>query len=726
MSLMTVQKRKLYRRAQLDRVLNPSSIAIVGASARPGSFGERLLANLGDFGGRVHLINGKYDRLGERPCYPSLKALPEVPDCVAVTVPREAAEAVILEAADVGAGGVILYASGYAETGQPQRAAEQARLTRIALERGLRILGPNCLGIANYARRARITFSIYPEPRAQMAPAVGIASQSGALSQALSQAMECGAAVSHAFSAGNQCDVDVADLVAYLAEDPACRSIACVFEGMADPERLLEAAELAWQADKPLLIHKVATGTLGAQAAMSHTGSLAGSDAAYRAAFARAGVIQIDNFEALLEAAAFFAKAPPPKAKGVAVVATSGGAGIMAADKAEIHGIELPQPSDSVRQVLEQHIPDFGSARNPCDVTAQVVNNPQSLWACGEAVMSDDAYGAIVVPQPLAFDLHVPRIAAFSQLCERYGKMTCNVMISGWLQGPASLEAEMDPRVAQFRSMDRCFAALAAWHRRDERRKAPPRKVRRISPADAGDAAEALIRKSGNIVLTEREAKAVLSAYGIPTVGEQLVNDAAQAAKAAAAMGFPVALKVESPDIPHKTEAGVIRLNLRDETATREAFEAVMANARRVVPELRINGVLVQPMIPAGVEIIIGGRVDPQLGPLILAGLGGVLVEVLQDTALELAPVTADEAVRMLERLKGARLLRGYRGSAPVDLQRLGEIVGRASELLADQQSLLAELDINPLICSGGKIVAVDALITRRSDVPPTDTRSDS
>jgi acyl-CoA synthetase (NDP forming) len=723
---MAIPKRELYRRAELDRVLNPRSIAIVGASTRSGSFGERLLANLGDFDGNLYLVNSKYERLGERPCYPSLKALPVVPDCVAVTVPRDAAEPVIVEAADVGAGGVILYASGYAETGQPQRVAEQARLTQIARERGLRILGPNCLGIANYARRARITFSIYPEPRAQNAPAVGIASQSGALSQALAQAMECGASVSHAFSAGNQCDVDVADLVAYLAEDTACRSIACVFEGMSDPERLLEASELAWRADKPLLIHKVATGALGAQAAMSHTGSLAGSDSAYRAAFARAGVIQIDNFEGLMEAAAFFAKAPPPKAKGVAVVATSGGAGIMAADKAELHGVPLPQPKDSVRQILEQHIPDFGSARNPCDVTAQVVNNPQSLWACGEAVMSDDAYGAIVMPQPLAFDLHVPRISAFSLLSERFGKVTCNVLISGWLQGPASSEAEMDPRVAQFRSMDRCFATLAAWHHRDERRRAPPRKLVRNAPAAAAEVAASLIRKSDNKTLTEREAKAVLAAYGIPTVPEQLVSSAEQAAKAAAGMGFPVALKVESPDIPHKTEAGVIRLNLTDDATTRQAFEAVMANARRAAPAARINGVLVQPMIPAGIEIIIGGRIDPQLGPLILVGQGGVLVEVLQDTALELAPVTTGEGVAMLERLKSVRLLRGFRGSAPVDLQRLGEIVSKASELLVEQRALLAELDINPLICSGGKIVAVDALISRTSDARPTGHGSES
>lgn len=705
--------RGVYRHADLDRVLSPRSIAIVGASPRAGSFGERLQKNLAGFEGQLYLVNAKYDRLGELPCYPSLAALPEVPDCVAVAVPREAAEPVVLEAARAGAGGVILYASGYAETRKPERIAEQARLKAIARDFGLRIVGPNCLGIANYVRAARVTFSEYPTPRPLTEVAVGIASQSGALSQSLAQAMERGTSVSHAFSAGNQCDVDVADLVAYLAEDPHCKSIACVFEGMAHPERLLEAAEIAWKADKPLLIHKIATGELGAEAAISHTGSLAGSNAAYRAAFERAGAIVVDHFEALMEAAAFFAKAPAPKARGVAVIATSGGASIMAADKAEVHGIELPQPCDAVREVLEQHIPDFGSARNPCDVTAQVVNNPQSLWACGEALMTDEAFGAVIVPQPVAFDFHKPRITAFSELSRRYGKITCNVLISDWLQGPAALEAESDPRVAIFRSMDRCMATLAAWHRRHERRGAGPRKLVRQAPPEAASIASEWIGAAANPTLTEREAKQVLAAYGVPVVSEKLVADVDEAARVAADIGYPVAIKVESPDLPHKTEAGVIRLNLRNEAELRSAFAVVLANAGKVQPPPRINGVLVQPMIATGVEIMVGGRVDPLLGPLVLVGLGGVFVELLKDSSVELAPVTRSEAVAMLGRLRGASVLRGFRGSAPVDVERLADVICRLSELMADQKNRIRELDVNPLICGGGRIVAVDALIAR-------------
>ena len=707
--------RRVYRHADLDRVLHPKSIAIVGASSRAGSFGERLQKNLAGFAGRVHLVNAKYERLGEEPCYPALEALPEVPDCVVAAVPREAAEPVALDAGRMGAGGLILFASGYAETRKPERIAAQQRLTDIAAEYGLRIVGPNCLGIANYRVRARITFSEYPIPREPTAPCVGIASQSGALSQSLAQAIERGASVSHAFSAGNQCDVDVADLVAYLAEDSGCRAIACVFEGMAHPERLLEAAELAWHADKPLIIHKLATGALGAEAAISHTGTLAGSSAAYRAAFERAGAVVVENFEALMEAAAFFAKAPPPKAAGVAVIATSGGASIMAADKAEIHGVCLPQPCERVHAVLEQHIPEFGSARNPCDVTAQVVNNPESLWACGEALMSDDAFGAVIMPQPVAFDFHKPRIAAFSELSRRYGKITCNVLISDWLQGPAAFEAESDPRVAMFRSMERCVATIAAWHRRYERRLAGPRKERRHAAPEASGKAAALLDGAAHRTLTERESKAVLAAYGVPVVAEKLVGDFATAAAVAADLGYPIAIKVESPDLPHKTEAGVIRLNLRSEAELRAAYDAVLANAARVAPRPRIHGVLVQPMIPTGLEIMVGARIDPLLGPLVVTGLGGVLVELMKDVAVELAPVTPAEAKGMLKRLRGAAALNGFRGTAPVDLDRLADVICRLAELAADQRERIAELDVNPLICAGERIVAVDALIARRT-----------
>ena len=707
--------RPVYRHAELDRVLNPRHVCIVGASPKSGSFGDRVLANLAGFGGNIYLVNSKYDLIGDRRCYPSMASLPENPDCVAVVAPRDAVEDIVRQAAQLRVGGVILYASGYAETQLPDRIDLQRRLESIGLDSGLKILGPNCLGIANYVRRARISFSDYPAPRDLPGKSIGIASQSGALSQSLAQAIECGVSISHAFSAGNQADVDVADLVAYLADEPSCHAIACVFEGMAHPQRLLEAAQIAWRRGKALLIHKTATGALGAEAAISHTGSLAGSDSAYRAAFERGGAVVVEEFEGLMEAAQFFAKAPPPKARGIAVLAASGGAAIMAADKAEAHGISLPQPGSEVRRILEANIPDFGSARNPCDVTGQVVNNPLSMPACSDALLSDAAYGALVVPQTLAFEMYKSRLESLGTQSEHYGKITCSVLISNWLQGPGTLEAESNTHVALFRSMDRCFRTLAAWHHRADLTQRGERDVKRVSDFGAARQAAQLIADAPNDRLTERESKAVLELYGIPSVRELAADSLDTLLCAATELGFPLALKVESPDISHKSEAGGVALNLRTPDELRAAYERVLANARRFSPEAKISGVLLQPMMPAGVEVVAGARIDPLFGPLVVAGFGGVLVELLRDSSVELAPINAGEAMCMLLRLKGSALFGGFRGAPAVDLARLADILVRVSEFAADQRSLIAELDINPIICSGSTMMAVDALIVRVS-----------
>jgi acyl-CoA synthetase (NDP forming) len=705
--------RPVYRHAELDRVLNPQHVCIVGASPKIGSFGERVLTNLCGFGGNIYLVNSRYERIGDRRCYPTLASLPENPDCVAVVAPRDAVEEIVREAAQLRIGGVILYASGYAETRLPGRIDLQLRLRNIGLESGLKILGPNCLGIANYLRRARISFSDYPTPRDMPGKSIGIASQSGALSQSLAQAIECGVSISHAFSAGNQADVDVADLVAYLADEPSCHCIACVFEGMAHPQRLLEAAQIAWRNGKPLLIHKTATGTLGAEAAISHTGSLAGSDSAYRAAFERGGAIVVEEFEGLMEAAQFFAKAPPPKARGIAVLAASGGAAIMAADKAEGYGISLPQPGDQVRRILEANIPDFGSARNPCDVTGQVVNNPLSMPTCSDALLSDAAYGALVVPQTLAFEMYKARLESLGVQSEHYGKITCSVLISNWLQGPGTLEAERNAHVALFRSMSRCFHTIAAWHHRADLTQRGERTVKRVSDRNAARQAAQLIADASHDRLTEQESKSVLKLYGIPTVPERGADSLDMLLHAAQEFGFPLALKIESRDVSHKTEAGGVALNLRSMDELRAAYERVRANTRRFSPEAKISGVVLQPMLPAGVEVFAGVRIDPLLGPLIVAGFGGVLVELLRDAAVELAPINAGEATRMLRGLQGAALFGGFRGAPAVDLDRLADILVRVSEFAADQQGLIAELDINPIICAGSAMVAVDALIVR-------------
>ncbi len=708
---MIARDNTVYSHADLVRLLNPQSVAVIGASTRAGSFGERVLNNLTKFAGRHYAVNARYDRIGAQPCYPSVTALPEVPDCAVITTPRESVEAIVRECAEIGVGGAIVFASGYAEVGKSERIAEQERLAGIARGAGMRLVGPNCIGIVNAALGAELTFmtiSPIPPPRPG---AIGLISQSGALGMTLAQASMRNVPFTHVMTSGNSCDVDMADYISFLVEEPGCAAIACVFEGMADPRRLLLAAEMAWRADKPLVVFKMATGEQGAAAAMSHTGSLAGSEAAYRAAFRRAGAILVDDYEALIETATFFAKAPPMKARGVAVLATSGGAAIMAADRAEQHDVPLPQPDAAVRAILETHIPEFGSARNPCDVTAQVMTQPGSLQACAEALLGHSDYAALIVPAAYAIESAAARLPLLSELAGKHGKLVCSLWLSEWRDGPGVKEAEIQPNVALFHSTNSCFAALAAWHWRTGLRAAGPQAAPRLSPDSAAAEAAAMIRAAGGRALTEREAKAVLALYGVPVVGERLTHSAEEAARAAEALGMPVVLKAESPDLPHKTEAGVIRLDLRTADAVREAYGAIMAKAAAVVPRPHVNGILVQPMVPQGIEMVVGARVDPLFGPLVVVGLGGILVELMKDTALAPAPVSRPQALALLDQLKGGRLLDGFRNLPAVDRGRLADIICRVSEFAADQEALIAELDVNPLICAGERIVAVDALI---------------
>nr|MBF0683800.1 acetate--CoA ligase family protein [Pseudomonas sp.] len=703
-----------YRHANLSRLLNPDSIAVIGASPRPTAFGQRLLQNLSRYTGRVYPINAKYDRINDLPCFPDLASLPEVPDCVVIAAAREQVEPLMRECGRLRVGGVVLFASGYAETGKPERIAEQQELVRIARESGVPLVGPNCIGVVNYTRGAVITFSGAPHANENASSSIGLVSQSGALGFAMSQAIEHGVSFSHVLTCGNSADVDVADYVAFLAEDDACSAIALLFEGMSDPLRLMQAAEIARAANKPLIVYKIATGEQGAAAAMSHTGSLAGSKQAYQAAFDRAGIIVVDEFSKLVQTAAFFSKARAPVSDGVAVVSTSGGAAIMAADTAEIHGVPLPQPNDDTSVILHANIPEYGSPRNPCDITAQVLSDPASFTACVDALLADPTYGVLVVPFVFSYDTATPRIAMLNEAARRHGKMVCIVWLTEWLEGPGTREAETSSHVALFRSMDTCFSTLAHWHAR-HRRANPALDAPRAAIAESvREQVGRTLAQNATDTVTESAAKAVLAAYGIPMAPDFRARDVDAAVSAAGQCGYPVVLKVESARIPHKTEAGVVRIKLGDEAAVRSAYDAIMANALRVAPADTIEGVLVQPMVQGELELMIGVKIDPQFGPMVVVGLGGILVELMRDSAIALAPVNHAQALEMLRSLKGFKLLAGFRGSEPVDLNRLADIICRVGDFAVDHQDQITELDINPLICGPGHITGVDALIGLR------------
>jgi acyl-CoA synthetase (NDP forming) len=700
--------------AALRRVLSPRSVAVVGVSAEPTSFGARSTTNLRDFAGPVWAVNPKHAgrELHGRPCYGSVADLPEAPDCVLLALPRTGVLAGVRAAAERGAGGAIVYASGYGETGLPDRVAEEVALREAARSLSLPLVGVNCLGVVDHTTRAGVTFM--PEYPRLTAPAggVSIASQSGALGYALMQAAERGFSLCHMATAGNSTDLDVCDLAAYQLSMPECRAVALAVEGLRDARRLFLLGEAARAAGKAVVALKLGRGEAGAAAAVSHTGSLAGSAAAWSAAFRRAGMAEVEDFEALLETAGLFAKAPPgrPKARGVAIVTPSGGAGIMAADHAEALGLDMPQPAPETERVLRGAIPEFGAPRNPCDLTAQVATNPAMFDACMDAMLADGQYGVVVMP--VVYSHHATtqgRMESMRPHARKHGKPICIAWLPERLEGPGAAAADSAPELPLFRSTRRLMNAVRLWLEHDGRTAAdaPPG-----APASfpALDLAVASLPGGGE-VLTEAEAKALFARAGLPVVEERRATTAQAAAEAAAALGFPVVLKLDSPDIAHKTEVGGVRLDLGSADAVREAFDAVAASARRHAPDARIDGALVQRMAPKGVELILGAKRDPQFGPMVLVGTGGVMAELFRDVALDLAPVTPERAERMLRSLKGFPLLDGFRGAEKADIGAVAAAVAAFSCLVATAGERIAEAEINPLIAGPWGCLAVDGLV---------------
>jgi acyl-CoA synthetase (NDP forming) len=714
-SHLPAAERGVYRHGELARLIHPGRVAILGASARAGAFGERTLSNLARFTGAVDLINPRYESLSGRSCYPSISALPQVPDCVVICVPFDAVEGALAECVAAGVGGAVVYASGYAETGLPERIALQQRLQSIVKSSRTRLLGPNCLGYYNFLNNGFMMFGrvVAATPNTTQLPRVGVVSQSGAIGMALSQAIQRGMSVSHMLTAGNSADVGIADLIAFLAEDPGCQSIACVFEGADSPPRLFEALELAASAEKPVVLLKAGQSNAGAEAALSHTGSLAGEYAFWKAACEARGAIMVDDLEAITEMASFLAKAGRPKAAGAIAVVTSGGAGVISADKGAHWGVPMPQPAGETLALLEENLPEFAARRNPCDVTAQVLNDDGPMRRSAGALLDDPSYGAAVVPHPFADEVGLDRIHLWHELGQQHGKIICYIWCSEWLEGPGVREVEASPYLALFRSMDRCFAALAAWQRREQMMTVRKEERALAIIPDARSVVSERLAALQQQMLTEREAKALLSQYGVPVVDERLATDGDAAIAAADAIGYPVVLKLESPDLPHKTEHGLVMVNVADATEVAEAFATLVSRASQLQAP-RVNGVLVQRMVPRGVEIMIGGRSDPQFGALVVLSLGGVLVEAIGTGVEALAPVGPKQARAMIEQLQGLSLLKGFRDLPAVDLDALAQTISQISHFLADHAGSVRELDVNPLICRGAEICAVDALLVTR------------
>jgi acetyltransferase len=716
---MTPSTRPLYSATDLERLINPKVVAVVGASETRGSFGERTLSNMAAFTGTVFAINPKYQTLLGRPCVPSLAEMPESPDCVVLCVARPMVEGMIEAAAAARAGGVVVYASGFAETAKPDRIEAQQRLIEVAHRTGVRVVGPNCVGLANTRSGAGLNFMPDYAGMGHRRGPIGIVSQSGALGYTVLQGMERGIGFSHYLAAGNSCDVDVCDFISYLAEDDDTKAIVCLLEGVKDGDRFLGAARKARDAGKALIVYKTGNSETSSKAAMSHTGTMVGSVVAYQTAIRDAGAIAIDNLEAVLETASFFAKAKAPSCgKGVGILSTSGGAAVICADKAEAHGVALPALEAKTATALHQVVPDFGSVANPSDLTAEVLKTSETFGFCLDAFTSDSNFSALVMPMIFAHaSSSGARASTIVEATARTDRPLAVVWMNEWYQGPGSELLDADPRVCMFRSADRCFATLRAWfdwHEHRTRYEAPA--AARKSPPSAEQAARAILAaaRGHGAALSETDSKRMLACYGIATPKEILARDPEQAALAAGKIGGSVAIKIVSPDILHKTEAGGVKLGLSAPEDIRAAATDILASATRYAPQARIDGISVQQMVPPGIEIVLGVKNDRQFGPLIAAGLGGIMVELLGDTAVRLAPVGDRIAREMLASLKGHALLTGFRGKPGVDVEALVDTVCRLSELAHDLRDVIDQIDVNPVIASAGGVMAADALIVCR------------
>ena len=708
-------RRPLYTAKEMQRLIRPRSVAVIGASNTPGTFGYRTVQNCSfGFTGKVYPINPRHAAILGHACYPDIESLPEVPDSVVLSVPGDQALGIVENCAALGVGGVVIYSSGFLETGDTDKVAQQRRLAEITRASGMRILGPNCIGIMNFVDRVGLSFQPGLNELPMITGPIGLAVQSGALGFILTQGMQRGLGFSYNIAPGNSCDVDICDLINFMVDDETTKAIACVFEGVADGERFLQAAQRALAAGKPVVAYKLGRNELSRSTAVSHTGTLTGSNAAYDAAFERAGVVRVDDFEAVLEMAAFFTRAGKPTANGIGVMSASGGAAVMAADKADELGVSLPPLAPQTAAALRERMPDFGSSANPCDITAASLHDKTMYGHCITAFANDPSFAAVVVPMFSVFaPSTVERARYLCEVAAGLAKPVCIVWLNEWLQGPGSEVYEHSRALTMFRSMKRCLVTLKAWLIYHERREVLlARKAMRVSDAASTGAARALLdRQKTDATLSEGASKALLASYGIPVTREALVQTEDEAAGAAKSIGYPVVLKAESDAIPHKTEAGVVHLSLADEAAVREAFRAIKAAVARLPGPPAIAGISVQEMVTGGIEIMAGVNNDAQFGPVLVVGMGGVQVEVLRDTTVALAPVSPTEVLAMLQSLRGYRLLAGYRGARPVALDALADAVARLSELAADHRERLAEMEVNPIVARADRVVAVDALV---------------
>ncbi len=676
----------------LEALLYPQTVAVIGASKAPGKVGYAILDNLirAGFKGKIIPVNPTTGEILGLPCYKDVREAGVKVDHSVIVVPNKAVLPAVEASIAAGAKAITVITAGFKEVGA-EGAAMEKEIAAYCRRRGVRMLGPNCLGLINTENHMNASFAVQmPKPGS-----ISVLSQSGALCTAILDWSEGrGVGLAKLLSIGNKADICETDLLLCLAEDAQTSVIAAYLESIDSGPQFIKAAE-AVSAHKPVVILKAGTTAAGGKAASSHTGSLAGADIAYGAAFKRAGIVRAENFEALFDYATAFASQPLPKGDRVAVITNAGGPGIMAADAVENLGMRLEPLTPAVADYVRQNLPAAASVANPVDVLGDA--DPDRYAMALKAVLADEKVDAVVViltPQAMSN----PDATADAIISAAAGEKPVLVSFMGGSNIIGARAKFVAAGVPDYTSPERAVAALkamvdyAAWRNR------PPRIVTRF-PVNRHRVERVLARqaRSGRKEMGEVEAKEILKAYDFNVLPGALARSADDAVAIADRVGYPVAMKIVSPDILHKSDMGGVKLNLAKASEVCDAFDLMMLRIARQAPDAYLRGVYVEKMSRPGREVILGMHRDPQFGPMLMFGLGGIFVEVMKDVSFYLAPLTKSEAMEMLMNTRSYALLRGARGQAGVDLDAIAGALQRISQLVTDFPQI-EEMDINPFI----------------------------
>jgi len=700
----------------LDSFFSPASIALIGASRDLEKIPGRLLSMLrkNEFPGKIYPINPNYGDIDGLRCYPSIADVGQPIDLAIVIIPARAVLGALEQCAAAGVRNAVIISSGFAEEGGDS-AAMQDVIAELAKKTGMRISGPNAEGFYSEAQRVAATFSptvdVKPDAPRLIATRrrIGIVAQSGGIGFAIyHRARALGIALSYVISTGNESDLGAGEFFEYMVQDASTDVILLFIEGIRDVDKFLGGARRAAETGKPVIVTKVGRSGAGERAAASHTASMAGWSAAYDAVFAKYGFIVSNDLDEAVAIAAVLTTNPMPKGDRVAVLTVSGGAGIWGADTVSMLGLQVPELSAPIQAEISKLLPSYGATRNPIDVTAQGVHSG-GLQKSIDLLDVSDEVDAILVVLSLSVETRMPfKQAELKPVLDAQNKPI--VFYSYTLPSGFARDELAASGAVVLSGLTHVGVALRQMVQRARFKLAPP-------VAAAASPLRDLSAHLKSPTLSESDSKALLRDAGIVLPDEVLVTEKSALDAAIARMGFPLVMKIQSHDIPHKSEVGGVRVNIATKGEVFLAYEALLENARQHRPDAAIQGVLVGPMAKKGVEIIIGTMQDATFGPMIMVGFGGITTELFRDVIYRPAPVSAAEATAMLAELKAAPLLSGFRGAAKADIAALAKLIAQVSTLAADFRNQISEIEINPVLVhpEGQGITVVDALVVPKA-----------